>query len=549
MAPVIAPDELRIGQQEPAPGRDAVGLVAEALGERLGQVLDRHRAQQLGVDGRHAVGAVRADNGQVGHADVLDRAFLDEAHARQSPFVAREAGAHRVEEPAVDLEDDLQMTRQHLLEPLDRPLLQGFGQERVVRVGERLLGEVPGLVPSQVRIVEEDAHQLGDGQGRVRVVELDGDLVGQRAPVGVALPEAPHEIGQRAGDQEILLHEAQRLSHARRVVGIEHPRQGFGGERLGHRADELAVAEYLEIEVVRRRRGPQSERVDALAAVAHHGAIERNADQAGRAAVDRAQGPSPHLERAAELDLHLLVRARDLPGVGAAQPVVRALLLPAGLDDLPEDAVFVAEPIAHGRELHRGHRVEEARGEPPEPPIAQARVGLLIEQAQPVEVLLRDHLLRDGIEQEVRDIVGQRPADQKLHREVVDALGVLALVRGLRPQPALREDVPHRAREGLEALTGAGCPWIEHVVEHEMPVVERVARPREVDGAAPVLPQKGRHLVGSYRRPRGRHLLSAHRPVLSLSAHRRFRFLLECSAGPLPKTLTDQLGGMTTARP
>ena len=46
--------------------------------------------------------------------------------------------------------------------------------------------------------------------------------------------EAAHEIGQRAGDEEILLHEAQSLALLRGVVGIEHARERFGRERLGH---------------------------------------------------------------------------------------------------------------------------------------------------------------------------------------------------------------------------------------------------------------------------------------------------------------------------
>ena len=45
------------------------------------------------------------------------------------------------------------------------------------------------------------------------VVELDRDLLGQRAPVALRPAEAPHEVGQRAGDEEILLHEAQALAH------------------------------------------------------------------------------------------------------------------------------------------------------------------------------------------------------------------------------------------------------------------------------------------------------------------------------------------------
>ena len=88
-----------------------------------------------------------------------------------------------------------------------------------------------------------------------------------------------------------------------------------------------------------------------------------------------------------------------------------------------------------------------------------------------------DSLLRDRIEQQIRDIVGQRAADEKLHREVVDALRVLALVGVLRQHPALREDIPHGAGEGLKALARAGRRQIDDVVEEEMPLVERIVRP------------------------------------------------------------------------
>ena len=63
------------------------------------------------------------------------------------------------------------------------------------------------------------------------------------------------------------------------VIGIQHTGQRFGPERLGQRADEIAAAEFLKVEVIRRGRGPKPQRVDGLAAVTHHGPIERNADQ------------------------------------------------------------------------------------------------------------------------------------------------------------------------------------------------------------------------------------------------------------------------------
>ena len=357
----------------------------------------------------------------------------------------------------------------------------------MIRIGQRPLGEVPGLVPAEVRFVQQDAHQLGDRHRRVGVVELDGHLLGKRLPVGVAPPEAAHEIGQRAGDQKILLHESEPLPHARGIVRVQHPGERFGRERLGHRADELAVTEHLEVEGVRRGRRPEAEGVDGLAAEAHHRAIEGDADQAGRLARNGLEGAAAGLEGAVELYFHLLVGPGDLPGVGTPQPVVRLLALPAALDGLPEHAVFIAQAVSHRRELHRGHRVEEAGGEAPQAAVAQAGVRLLFQDGKQVDVLLFDQLPGDGIEQEVRHVVGQRPADEELHRQVIDALGVLALVGLLGAHPALREDVPHGTGHGLEALAVGNGAELDDVVEDQVPLVEGFVGSAELHRATAVL--------------------------------------------------------------
>ena len=214
--------ERGIRQQQPSSRRDAVGLVVEPLGKHLGQVLDRHRAQQSGVNGGHAVRAVRSDDGQIGHADFAHRALLDEAHAGETAFVAGEADARLVKMPAVDLVDNFQMTWQQAFEPFQRPFFQCFGQQRMVGIRQCPLRQIPGLVPTEMRVVQQNPHQLGNGHRRVRVVHLDGDFLGKGVPVGVAAPESPHEIAQRAGDEEIFLQEAQPLPHGCRVIRIEH---------------------------------------------------------------------------------------------------------------------------------------------------------------------------------------------------------------------------------------------------------------------------------------------------------------------------------------
>ena len=175
--------QVGVRQQEPAAGRDAIGLVVEPAGELLGQVAEHGRAEEPRVDGGHAVGAVRPDHRQVGHPDSLLGALLDQADPAEEVLVAGMARAHVVQEAAVHLVDDLEVPGQDDLEEANRPGLQRFGQQRVVGVGQGPDGQVPGFVPAEPGLIEQDAHQLGDGQRRVGVVELDGDLVGQGVPV------------------------------------------------------------------------------------------------------------------------------------------------------------------------------------------------------------------------------------------------------------------------------------------------------------------------------------------------------------------------------
>src|SRR5262245_36881261 len=206
-----------------------------------------------------------------------------------------------------------------------------------------------------MRFVEQNPHQLRDCHRWMCIVELDRDFIGKRTPVEVVNPEAPHEIGERAGDQKIFLYKPQSLPHARVVVGIQYAGQRFGLERLSQRADEIAAAEFLKVEIIVRRCCPEAEGIDGLAAVADHGTIERDANQNGWLADHGTQGPAAHLERAVELYLHRLVWATDLPWVRATKPVVWKLMLPAVLYRLFEDAVFVAQAIPHSRDLHRRH--------------------------------------------------------------------------------------------------------------------------------------------------------------------------------------------------
>ena len=203
----------------------------------------------------------------------------------------------------VDLVDDLELARQQLLKVVQRPLLKRLGKQRVVGVGQGASRQIPGLIPPQLRVVEQDAHQFGDREGGMRIVELDRRLVRQGAPVSIVAPETPHEIGERAGNKEILLHEAQALPHFGGVIRIEHAGHGVRSDAPDERADKVARAELLKVETIVRRGAPQTQAVDGLTAEADHGPVVRNADQSRGTVRNDLQASLMHFERAAEFDL------------------------------------------------------------------------------------------------------------------------------------------------------------------------------------------------------------------------------------------------------
>src|SRR5580700_2421259 len=100
-------------------------------------------------------------------------------------------------------------------------------------------------------LVKQDPQQLRNGACRVRIVQLDSGFLGKGTPIGVAAAKAPYEVRQRAGHKKVLLHETQSLPHAGRVVRVQDSGKRCGFDGLGDRADELPVAELLEIKIMR----------------------------------------------------------------------------------------------------------------------------------------------------------------------------------------------------------------------------------------------------------------------------------------------------------
>ena len=90
----------------------------------------------------------------------------------------------------------------------------------------------------------------------MRVIQLNRDLVWEIVPIRVVVPESPHQVCQRTRYQEVFLQETEALAHGRRIIRIQDPCQGFRFQSLAERANEVAGAEFLKIEIVWRRGSP-----------------------------------------------------------------------------------------------------------------------------------------------------------------------------------------------------------------------------------------------------------------------------------------------------
>src|SRR5262249_22106456 len=163
----------------------------------------------------------------------------------------------------------------------------------------------------------------------------------------------------------------------------------------------------LNGEICVRPRRPEPQGVDSFAAVPHHRPIERHTDEAGWAADDGSQGSTAHLEGAVEFYVHGLVWTLDLPRVWTPKPIVRQFMLPAVLDGLLENAVFIPQAIAHRRDLHCRHRIQKTSRETPQTTVTQTGVGFLFQQLEPIEFFLSDSALYGRIEEQIGHVVGQ----------------------------------------------------------------------------------------------------------------------------------------------
>jgi hypothetical protein len=130
--------------------------------------------------------------------------------------------------------------------------------------------------------------------------------------------------------------------------------------------------------------------------------------------------------------------------------VIGFLHLVTGGKMLAEHAVFVAQPVAHHRQLQGGAAVEKAGGQTPQAAVTESGILLRFEQILHLQAEVVEGAAGGIVHAEVEHGIAQGSAHQKFEGEIVGAAAVLFLpgIAGLAP--AFRQPVADGQGQRLE---------------------------------------------------------------------------------------------------
>ena len=168
----------------------------------------------------------------------------------------------------------------------------------------------------------------------------------------------------------------------------------------------------------------------------------------------------------------------EFPRPAALQPFVGDLHLPAVADELVENAEFVADAVAGGRNLEAGQRFHVAGRQATEAAVAKTRLLLDFKNLlKRLDAEIAQGFLGFLLDPQVEQIVVELRADQEFGGEVGNRFLGMGAHRFHRRQITGHQTVPHRVTQGHVKVmaTGGGGQFSEreeevlgHPVEHAL---------------------------------------------------------------------------------
>lgn len=113
----------------------------------------------------------------------------------------------------------------------------------MIGVREDLANDFPRLTKLHFFFVNQDSLQFGHCDGRMSVIELNGDIVRQRCHGQIELLESSDNVLERGGTPEVLLLQSELFTLVGVVIGIQHSSDGLSRLRC---SDGLLVVSGVE---------------------------------------------------------------------------------------------------------------------------------------------------------------------------------------------------------------------------------------------------------------------------------------------------------------
>ncbi len=298
-------------------------------------------------------------------------------------------------------------------------------------------------------LVDQQPHQFERRQCRVGIVEVHRVAQAQVVQRTALAQVAGNDVLQRGADEQEFLLQAQLAAGLGAVVGVQHPVQQIRRQAVVAGRQVLAAAKGGEIDAALGAGTPLPQRGDTPRGMAGDDEIVGLRDDA--LGWHPASAGAGVVDVAAEADHVTQLRARNLPRVAQAQPVVWLFDLAAVFDHLREHAVLVAHAIAERGQAQRRERIEKTSRQAPQPAIAQGRVGFAFEHITQRLMGGFQRQAQFGVEVQRLQRIAERPAHQEFHRHVVDATRVLRQpILILRLDPAVGELLAAGCRRGAQ---------------------------------------------------------------------------------------------------
>ena len=371
---------------------------------------------------------------------------------------------------AGDLLQNLPDTGQQRLKQLLGPALQRLRQHRVVGVGHGAGGNVPRLVPGKARIVHQNTHQLRDHQRRMGVVDLDDVLLVEVFQGAVGLDVLPGDGLHGGRNEEILLLQPQGLALIVVVLRIQHLGDDVRHGPFLPGPQVLPLAEQLHVDGLGTLGVPQPQGVHLLGIVPGDLHIARHRQHTGIVLMHHHQVAviPPGADLAAEVDLLRLLRLGHEPRIAQILPVIGQLHLLAVHDLLLEDTQLVADGVAGGGDLQRGHAVQIAGRQTAQTAVAETGIRLHVEDVRRLEAQ-RLHGPCQRLQQlQIVGVLHQAASHEKLHGHIVDLPLLLTVHLLTGTHPPLGHDIPQHQSAGLHDLSVGGLLLRAAVVQPQL---------------------------------------------------------------------------------